>query len=321
MAEINEASHIGMIDGGERVTYEGGALREPPTGKGRYDLITPFAIARILGTKGVESPCMVSDDPLDRAFWHMNEHRMGDRSVDHIAFAARCALDAIQSEADETDNLSWWFGIISPYALDRLAKWYELGAKKYANRNWEKGMSFCRLLDAAMRHPNRYRIGMRDEDHLAALAWNLFAYLHYEECGMDRFDDVPTYPEAHVSKLDVVCTADSLAAANPYHRDYQIIAVDFDGCLCKNAWPEIGEPNKALIGSLRNSRARGDKLILWTCREGERLAAAVEWCKSWGLEFDAVNANLPEMNEMYGNDSRKIGADLYLDDKAQKIEA
>jgi len=34
------------------------------------------------------------------------------------------------------------------------------------------------------------------------------------------------------------------------------------------------------------------------------------------LEFDAVNANLPEMNALYGNDSRKIGADFYIDDKA-----
>jgi len=319
MAEINEADQIGMNDGGERVTYEGGALREPPTGKGRYDLITPFAIARILGTKGVESPCMVSDDPLDRAFWHMNEHRMGDRSVDHIAFAARYALDAIHAlAASETDNLSWWFGIISPYALDRLAKWYELGAKKYANRNWEKGMSFCRLLDAAMRHPNRYRIGMRDEDHLAALAWNLFAYLHYEACGMDRFDDVPTYPEAHLIELYDARKADP---SSPYRRSYQIIAVDFDGCLCKNAWPEIGNPNTSFIEELKMHREGGDKLILWTCREGDALARALKWCKSWGLEFDAVNANLPEMNEMYGNDSRKIGADLYLDDKAQKIKA
>ena len=28
----------------------------------------------------------------------------------------------------------------------------------------------------------------------------------------------------------------------------QIIAVDFDGTLCENKWPEIGEPNTNLIG-------------------------------------------------------------------------
>ena len=30
----------------------------------------------------------------------------------------------------------------------------------------------------------------------------------------------------------------------------QIIAVDFDGTLCENKWPEIGEPNTELIGYL-----------------------------------------------------------------------
>lgn len=43
---------------------------------------------------------------------------------------------------------------------------------------------------------------------------------------------------------------------------------------------------------------------------------AVEWCRQYGLEFDAVNENLPEMIKRYGNDSRKIHADVYIDDKA-----
>lgn len=42
---------------------------------------------------------------------------------------------------------------------------------------------------------------------------------------------------------------------------------------------------------------------------------AVDWCKRVGLEFDAVNENLPFMIERYGTDPRKIGADLYIDDR------
>lgn len=99
-------------------------------------------------------------------------------------------------------------------------------------------------------------------------------------------------------------------------RNYKIIAVDFDGCMCVNAWPEIGEANvPAIVKLLRAQRDRA-RIILWTCREGDRLQEALDWCKTWHLEFDAVNANLPEMNAMYGNDSRKIGADWYLDDKS-----
>ena len=94
-----------------------------------------------------------------------------------------------------------------------------------------------------------------------------------------------------------------------------IYAVDFDGTLCKDAYPEIGEPNIPLILHFKTIKAMGNKLILWTCREGELLTQAVEWCKHWGLEFDAVNENLPELIKKFGNDCRKIGADYYCDDR------
>ena len=43
----------------------------------------------------------------------------------------------------------------------------------------------------------------------------------------------------------------------------KIIAVDFDGTLCENKWPEIGEANEDMIYYLRKRQAEGDKLILW----------------------------------------------------------
>ena len=96
----------------------------------------------------------------------------------------------------------------------------------------------------------------------------------------------------------------------------QVIAVDFDGTLCKQAWPEIGEENKILIEHLKEQQAAGARLILWTNREGDLLEEAVEWCKAHGLTFDTVNANLPELIDLYKNDCRKINADIYIDDKA-----
>ena len=53
-----------------------------------------------------------------------------------------------------------------------------------------------------------------------------------------------------------------------------------------------------------------------TCRCGNQLEEAVEWCRKWELEFDAVNENLPEIIERYGSDGRKIYADVYIDDKS-----
>lgn len=104
-------------------------------------------------------------------------------------------------------------------------------------------------------------------------------------------------------------------------RDYKIIAVDFDGTLtCNGRWPSIGEPNIALITALRNRKQKGDKLILWTCREGTLLDKAILWCEEQGLVLDAVNANLPEIIAGYGNDSRKIFADWYIDDKSMNLQ-
>ncbi len=95
-----------------------------------------------------------------------------------------------------------------------------------------------------------------------------------------------------------------------------IIAVDFDGTLCEDAWPNIGKANADLIQYLLYVQSKGHKLILWTCRCGDKLIEAIEWCKDHKLIFDGVNENLPEAIEKFGSDSRKIYADMYIDDKA-----
>jgi len=94
-----------------------------------------------------------------------------------------------------------------------------------------------------------------------------------------------------------------------------IIAVDFDGTLFKIDFPNIGEPIWETINWVKKQKENGNTLILWTCRENDYLKQALEACKSVGLEFDHINENTSELNELYGNDSRKVGADLYLDDK------
>lgn len=99
-----------------------------------------------------------------------------------------------------------------------------------------------------------------------------------------------------------------------------IIAVDFDGCLCTNMWPEVGEPNKAAIAELKKRKSEGWKIILWTCRCGDALDKAVDACLEWGIELDAINDNLPEMKEMFGNDCRKVSATEYWDDRAVCVQ-
>lgn len=98
-----------------------------------------------------------------------------------------------------------------------------------------------------------------------------------------------------------------------------IIAVDFDGVLCEDQWPQIGPEKKDNIELAKYRKQAGAALILWTCRCGEKLDEAVAWCRERGLEFDAVNENLPERVAFYGSESRKISADEYWDDKARGL--
>ena len=105
----------------------------------------------------------------------------------------------------------------------------------------------------------------------------------------------------------------------------KIIAVDFDGTLCTDCFPSIGIANLNLITDLIAQREKGVKLILWTSRtnnfdpgDGDKidmLDEAVKWCSNLGLEFDAVNDNIQEVKDLTGDNTRKIYADLYIDDK------
>jgi hypothetical protein len=97
--------------------------------------------------------------------------------------------------------------------------------------------------------------------------------------------------------------------------DFKIIATDFDGTLCEDKWPDIGEPNEQIIRYLKEQKVAGAKIILWTCRVKNKLYEAVDWCCEHGLTFDAVNANIPEVINYFGTDSRKVFAHEYIDDR------
>lgn len=94
-----------------------------------------------------------------------------------------------------------------------------------------------------------------------------------------------------------------------------VYAIDFDGTLVQDKFPEIGKEIPGRVEKCKRLQKSGDKIILWTCRNGEHLAEAVNWCKERGLVFDAVNENLPEVKERWGGDTRKVYCDFYIDDK------
>ena len=95
-----------------------------------------------------------------------------------------------------------------------------------------------------------------------------------------------------------------------------VIAVDFDGTIVEHRYPSIGKEIPFAIETLRRLSEEGHRLILWTVREGELLDQAVEFCRSRGLEFYAVNRDYPEENkERNLHFTRKLKADMWIDDR------
>ena len=92
------------------------------------------------------------------------------------------------------------------------------------------------------------------------------------------------------------------------------IAVDFDGTIVEHAYPGIGKEMMFAFDTLRALQQKGHKLILWTFRAGKELDEAVEFCRSKGIEFYAVNKNFPE-EEITPDTPRKIQADVFIDDR------
>lgn len=96
-------------------------------------------------------------------------------------------------------------------------------------------------------------------------------------------------------------------------NDIRIICVDFDGTIVEHSYPDIGNPKNDAFEVLSELKDAGCKVILWTCREGETLENAVEFCKQHGLEFDAVNEAIDDFR--CSGLKRKPFADYYIDDR------
>ncbi len=94
-----------------------------------------------------------------------------------------------------------------------------------------------------------------------------------------------------------------------------IIAIDFDGTIVEDAYPEIGKPKIFAFETLKQLQSDGHRLILWTYRNGRKLERAVEFCRENGIEFYAVNKSYPEEDINDKSIPRKLNADVFVDDR------
>lgn len=95
-----------------------------------------------------------------------------------------------------------------------------------------------------------------------------------------------------------------------------VIAVDFDGTIVENKYPKIGDERMFATDTLKMLIQDRHQLVLWTCREGQLLEDAINWCRERGVEFWAINKDFPEEDITKNKHfSRKLKADLFIDDR------
>ncbi len=94
-----------------------------------------------------------------------------------------------------------------------------------------------------------------------------------------------------------------------------ILAIDFDGTLHMGQYPAIGIPMPYAIEVMKQLKADGHYIIINTCRSNGYLTEAINWLLSKGIPFDRVNDNHPDEIATHSNNSRKVHADVYVDDK------
>ena len=113
------------------------------------------------------------------------------------------------------------------------------------------------------------------------------------------------------------CSVKSAADRPKWDKDRPMqLAIDFDGTIVEDAFPEIGKLRPEAKAFINKVRERGYKWILWTVRFGDYLKDALKFLKENDLMPDAVNHNLPWFIMNGGDDSPKVYADYYIDDKS-----
>lgn len=150
-----------LKDSGARTEFASGAQREITEEKGRCDLLPFEALSYLTGD------CYFNDF----AGYIRNGNLNNLKSL----------LNRFCQEAydDRWDIM-----------LLEVSKHYADGARKYADRNWEKGLPLNSFIDSAVRHYIKWRRGWNDEPHDRAFVWNILGCI-WTQLYLDPTD----YPE------------------------------------------------------------------------------------------------------------------------------
>lgn len=99
------------------------------------------------------------------------------------------------------------------------------------------------------------------------------------------------------------------------------IALDFDGTIVDSDYPTIVRLKDNAKDVITRLHQEGHRILINTCRGGIEQEEAKQFLLANDVPFDTINENHPELIRKYGNDSRKLGADIYVDDKGLFCES
>lgn len=145
-----------LKDSGERKKFESGAVRDISEGKGRCDLLPLSAVDQLLRTRDNSDILR----PHDKSVLYYLDLFIRTKNSIYL-------LDAVNTFINET-----YEGDVFTAMLE-VSVHYEDGARKYSDRNWEKGIPLHNFLDSGIRHYLKWLRGDRDEPHDRAFIWNM----------------------------------------------------------------------------------------------------------------------------------------------------
>ena len=140
-------------DSGQRTQFQSGAVRDIQEGKGRCDLL-PLDVVAIL------REYKFGTDDVSAQFFRNIHYFVSSGYYNFLAMA-------IESFVEESNFSSWTDMLLE------VAKHFEEGAKKYGERNWQKGIPVRCYIDSAIRHYLKWQRRDQDEPHNRAVCWNL----------------------------------------------------------------------------------------------------------------------------------------------------
>ena len=157
-------------DSGLRRSFGTGAVRDIAEGKGRCDLLPLDVLAKMF-TLG-------NPVEYDEVLFQINDYiRGGDDNC--LYRAAVRFMDDFPNSRGNNDYADWMLDV---------AKHYEAGAAKYAERNWEKGIPLHCYIDSGVRHYLKFRAGWNDEKHDRAFLWNMLCAIWTHEHKPEMID-------------------------------------------------------------------------------------------------------------------------------------